>query len=133
MEGLPRTPAPRNHTLSVIDPLISVTHVKALPGFKLHLRFSDGAEGVFACAKELWGEVFEPLNDPKYFAKVFLDHGVPSWPNGADFDPAVLRQDTKVVAAGRKSAGRKRHPVKTVAEDPAAYRTKPAHRAAKRS
>jgi hypothetical protein len=118
----------------VIDPLIAVTHVKALPGFRLRLRFSDGAEGVFDCAKELWGEVFEPLKDPKYFAKVFLDHGAPSWPNGADLDPAVLRQDTKLVAAVRQSPVRKRPPVKTVAEDRAAYPAKPARRiSAKRS
>jgi hypothetical protein len=91
----------------VIDPLISVRHVKALPGFRLRLRFSDGAEGVFDCTNELWGEVFEPLKDPKYFAKVFLDHGAPSWPNGADLDPAALRSDIKPAPASRRTAARK--------------------------
>jgi hypothetical protein len=99
----------------MIDPLISVTQVKVLPGFKLRLRFSDGAEGVFDCADELWGEVFEPLKDPKYFAKVFLDHGAPSWPNGADLDPAALRKDIKPTTVPRKVVAHKLRPGKAAA------------------
>ena len=99
----------------MIDPLISVTYVKALPGFRLCLRFSDEAEGVFDCSGELWGEVFEPLKDPKYFAQVFLDHGAPSWPNGADLDPGVLRKDIKPAPAPRKTAVRKLRSGKPVA------------------
>jgi hypothetical protein len=73
--------------------LAKVTAVKALPKHRLALTFADGAEGVFDCSGELWGEDFEPLKDPKFFARVYLDHGAPTWPNGADLDPGVLRQD----------------------------------------
>ena len=110
----------------MIDPLIAVTQVKALPGFRLRLRFSDGVEGIFDCADELWGEVFKPLKAPKYFAKVFLDHGAPSWPNGADLDPAALRKDIKPVSAPRRAIGRKPRQVKVVAEEPAPYGAKSA-------
>ena len=72
--------------------LAKVTVVKALPRHRLALTFADGAEGVFDCSGELWGEVFEPLKDEKFFAKVYLDFGAPSWPNGADLDPGVLRE-----------------------------------------
>ena len=59
----------------MIDPLISVTSVKALPDFKLRLVFSDGAKGTYDCKSILWGEAFEPLKDPKFFAQVTLVHG----------------------------------------------------------
>lgn len=71
--------------------LAKVTSVKALPKHRLALIFDDGVEGIFDCSGELWGEVFEPLKDQKFFAKVFLDHGAPTWPNGADLDPGRLR------------------------------------------
>ena len=82
----------------MIDPLIAVTSVKALPGFKLRLRFSDGAEGVFDCSGELWGEAFAPLKDPKFFAKVSLDHGAPTWPNGADLAPDAIHKRLQAAA-----------------------------------
>ncbi len=114
----------------MIDPLISVTSVKALPGFKLRLRFSDGAEGVFDCSGELWGEVFEPLKDEKFFAKVYLDHGAPTWPNGADLDPGVLRQDIapkpgKGKPAALKVKAKLKPRAKAVAEDQASYSAPP--------
>ncbi|HSL84277.1 MAG TPA: DUF2442 domain-containing protein [Thermoanaerobaculia bacterium] len=40
----------------------------------------------------LEGELYGPLRDAELFAKVEVDPEVPTliWPNGADFDPAVL-------------------------------------------
>ena len=28
-----------------------------------------------------------PLKDPAFFARVFVEMGVPTWPNGCDIDP----------------------------------------------
>jgi hypothetical protein len=47
---------------------------------------------------ELWGEVFEPLKDPEYFAKAFVDEelGTVCWPNGADLSPEWLYEPDPV-------------------------------------
>lgn len=77
------------------DPLIP--HVVAseyLGGHRLRLWFDDGAEGEVDLAQHLrWEAIFEPLRDPRYFARVqvALDAGTIEWPNGADVDPVVLR------------------------------------------
>jgi hypothetical protein len=36
-----------------------------------------------------------PLRDPAYFARVFLDMGVPTWPNGFDLAPNALHSEMK--------------------------------------
>ena len=112
--------------------LAKVTVVKALPRHRLALTFADGAAGVYDCSGELWGEVFEPLKDEKFFAKVYLDFGAPSWPNGADLDPGVLREAIEPkpvkakIAPGRRTLKGKRHAA--VAEKAAPYAEKPAGR-----
>ncbi len=60
----------------------------------LRLRFADGVEGTVDLTGDLWGEMFEPLQDPAYFAGVRLDEdGAPSWPNGLDLAPDALYED----------------------------------------
>ena len=60
--------------------------------FRLWLRFADGVEGEVDLQGELWGEVFEPLQDKSKFAGFVLDQelGTIVWPNGADFAPEFL-------------------------------------------
>ena len=50
---------------------------------------------------ELWGEVFEPLQDPEFFRQVFLNEetGTIEWPNGADIAPSFLH-DKGVAVSG---------------------------------
>lgn len=67
----------------------SVSHVR---DFVLHISFYDGSEGDVDLKDELEGEIFEPLKDQQYFARVSLHselHTV-TWPNGADFAPEYL-------------------------------------------
>jgi hypothetical protein len=37
----------------------------------------------------------EPLKDPAYFARVFIEDGALTWPNGYDRDPIALHDEMK--------------------------------------
>jgi len=80
--------------------LTKVTSLEKLGGFQLHIRFSDGSEGMhdFAALVKESGPMQEPLRDETYFARVFLEFGAPTWPNGFDIAPEWLRRE--MVAAG---------------------------------
>ncbi len=86
--------------------LVYVVEARYLGGYVLWLRFSDGAEGEIDLEGELWGEVFEPLKDPAYFAQVRLDPELDTvaWPNGADLAPEFLRAGIRPSAASRPRA-----------------------------
>ena len=73
----------------MIPRLAEATYVT---GYKVALKFQDGAEGVIDLEPELWGEVFEPLKDQELFKQVRLDRELNTicWDNGADFAPEFL-------------------------------------------
>lgn len=80
--------------------LIDVSTIVALPGHRLRVRFADGLEGEFD-AREMVaanGSMVRPLKDPQYFARVFVEDGAPTWPNGFDIAPDYLYKRMK--AAG---------------------------------
>lgn len=58
----------------------------------LRLRFDNGLVKTVNATPLLTGRVFEPLQDPTYFARVTIDPigGTVVWPNGADFAPEAL-------------------------------------------
>lgn len=80
--------------------MISIAKIEKLDGYKLRLRFSDGSEGVhdFTTMVGETGPMIEPLRDEAYFARVFLEFGAPTWPNGYDIAPEWLRRE--MAAAG---------------------------------
>ena len=69
--------------------LIEARHLGA---YAVWLRFKDGLEGEIDLADELWGEVFEPLEDVAEFSKLRADPELYTlvWPDGADFAPEFL-------------------------------------------
>ena len=75
--------------------LVKLVEVRALEHPKLWLRFSDGREGVRDMSDLLaeGGAMLEPLRDPAMFARVFVQFGVPSWPNGFDLDAVALHDE----------------------------------------
>jgi hypothetical protein len=85
---------PQNSTM------IKVTKLKHLGGHRLHATFSDGTAGEhdFSALVAETGPMVEPLRDPTYFARVFLEDGAPTWPNSFDMDPEWLRRE--IEAAG---------------------------------
>jgi hypothetical protein len=80
--------------------LTKITSLEKLGGFQLRVRFSDGSAGVhdFAALVNEPGPMLEPLRDEAYFARVFLEFGAPTWPNGFDIAPEWLRRE--MAAAG---------------------------------
>jgi Protein of unknown function (DUF2442) len=73
-------------------PMVHVLRVRALDGYRLWLRFTDGSEGVRDLSDLIasGGPMVESLKDANYFARVFVEMGAPTWPNGFDLDPINL-------------------------------------------
>jgi hypothetical protein len=80
--------------------MIDVIGVRAVGPHRLEIEFSDATRGVrdFASIKDKSGPMAEPLKDPAYFARVFIEDGALAWPNGYDWDPIALHDEMK--AAG---------------------------------
>ena len=43
------------------------------------------------------GAIAIPLHDPAFFSKVFIEAGVPTWPNGYDICPDVIFKEGKKI------------------------------------
>ncbi len=71
-----------------------VVAVRPLDGYRLELRFNDGAVGVVNLEGWLIGRggVFAALGDQAFFQQVRLstEAGTIEWPNGVDLCPDVL-------------------------------------------
>lgn len=65
------------------------------------MAFSDGSYGVADINEFVLsgGEVVEPLKDEAFFARVFIEMGVPTWPNGCDVDAINLRMTMEAAGA----------------------------------
>jgi hypothetical protein len=77
--------------------MIDVIGVRPRGGYKLEIEFSDGTIGVrdFSFIADETGPMIEPLKDPAYFVRVFLEDGALTWPNGYDWDPIALHDEMK--------------------------------------
>jgi len=69
---------------------LHITDVEHLDDYRLHLTFSNGAEGIVDLSDELFGEIFEQLRDIELFKQVYITSRTIEWPNGADFAPEFL-------------------------------------------
>jgi hypothetical protein len=77
-----------------------VTKVRCLGGYRLRATFSDSMAGEYDFSAIVGenGPMVEPLRDPAFFARAFLEDGAPTWPNGFDVAPGWLRRE--IEAAG---------------------------------
>lgn len=76
-------------------PLPSVVQADYRGGYRIHVVFNDGVEGIVDFSDWLSGPVFEPLQERAYFARFFVDGGTVAWPNGADIAPETLYERAK--------------------------------------
>jgi len=83
-----------------------VPHVKGVEVPRPHvlrLSFDDGlVRELELIVGRHSGTMFEPLDDPDFFAQVRVDAESRTvvWPNGLDLDPAVLRGDYEPAGSG---------------------------------
>ena len=73
-------------------PVHRVASASVIKPFTLRLVFEDKTLQVIDLRPVLEGELFGPLQDHALFEQVAVDPqaGTVVWPNGADFDPAML-------------------------------------------
>ena len=76
----------------MVHPIYRVRSFEKLAPYTLRVRFDDETERIIDFQPILSGELYSPLRDPALFNQVQLDPEVQTlvWPNGADFDPAIL-------------------------------------------
>jgi len=72
--------------------ILHVVSAEVVGDHQLHVEFDDHTQKTVNLRPLLEGPVFEPLRDPKYFARVVVDPvcGTVVWPNGADLAPEAL-------------------------------------------
>ena len=75
-----------------------LTEVKALPGYRLKVRFQDGLEGFMDMSTLVRSEnagVFAALRDETVFRRVFLEYGAVTWPGEIDLAPDAMYEEIK--------------------------------------
>lgn len=75
--------------------MIRIAKIKCLGGHRVRVTFSDAMAGEydFSAIVREDGPMVVPLRDPAFFARVFLEDGAPTWPNGFDVAPGWLRRE----------------------------------------
>ena len=90
--------------------LPSVIHAEYCGGYCIHLTFNDNSEKTIDFRQWLDGPVFEPLKDPDYFRRFFLDGGTVAWPNGVDIAPETLYEYPETANKPRQPPAQKTLP-----------------------
>ena len=85
--------------------LTKVVRLEKQGGYRLRVEFNDGSEGLhdFSTMISEPGQMLEPLRDQAYFARVFLEFGAPTWPNGFDIAPEWLRREMEAAGELRRA------------------------------
>lgn len=92
----------------MLHPIYKINSFKKLGHYVLQIKFNDRTERTVDFQPILKGKLYGPLKNMKLFDRVRLDPEVHTliWPNGADFDPAILHDWPKYkrpfVAASRR-------------------------------
>ena len=83
-----------------------VRDVQYVSGYKLRLKFEDGAEREVDLSQHLDGEIFEPLKNVSNFRNVRVNSEIDTivWENGADMSPDFLYEISVPVAESMPAA-----------------------------
>ena len=74
--------------------------VEALPGFRIHVGYPDGVEGVIDLSADVGRGVFTPLADEKFFRTVHIgSFGQIAWTEEIEICPEAVHQEIKGKAA----------------------------------
>ena len=82
--------------------VIWVTDARALPSYRLWVRFSDGEEGEIGLEQFIFRDVrpiVAALRDPAAFARVRVQSDTVTWDNGFDLAPEFLYEQRRRRAA----------------------------------
>ena len=78
--------------------MIWVTDAKALPDYRLQVRFSDGTEGDIDLREFIEADarpIVKALRDRSMFAAIRVEMDTVVWENGFDLAPEFLRERLK--------------------------------------
>jgi hypothetical protein len=78
--------------LARLDPAI---HLKKMMDALVKPAHDGGDKIAIADQSDEQSRKNQPLCDPAYFARVFLEDCAPTWPNGFDMCPDWLRRETE--------------------------------------
>ena len=78
-----------------------VASFEKIAPFTLRVGFADGTAHTIDFRPILKGELYGPLQNPAVFDQVRIEPEIHTlvWPNGADFDPAILHNWPDAIAA----------------------------------
>ena len=82
---------------------LSVTEVKPLADYKLHLTFSNGEEKIFNVSPYLNTGKFTELKDLSLFNSVTIKFDAVEWANHLDIDPEFLYENSIAIKDERIS------------------------------
>ena len=85
--------------------MIRPTHVEALPGYRIHLRYADGTEGVIDLSASVGRGVFAALSDEAFFRTVHLgQYGQIAWSEDIEICPDAAYEEITGKPAGASHA-----------------------------
>lgn len=61
----------------------------------MQVRFADGTSGEVRFETSHLSGVFEPLKDPNFFCRAYLDAGAIAWPGNIDIAPDAMYREIK--------------------------------------
>ncbi len=74
--------------------MIRPTQVKPLPGYRIHLTYADGIEGIIDLSADVGRGVFAALSDEAFFRTVHLgQYGQIAWSEDIEICPDAAHEE----------------------------------------
>lgn len=70
-----------------------IVEIRPEGNYTLSLRFADGLAGTLQLNPDEFTGVLSPLREPQFFEKVFIEHGVATWPGELDLAPDTMYRE----------------------------------------